>query len=279
MLQTAKKTIVIFGIAALASSCRGSAQQATHTPEISHLRVMATTSTAPLARDLIHSYIREDSLFVISLTEGNWAAVQKQLESDATFFGLTNFLPDSTSFWATPVGEDGLAIIVHPSLQLDFLTASQLRAIFSGTVQNWREVGGANLPIIVVSREVGADTRSVFQQLVMGERPVTAAARLAPTSQTMLNIVTSTQGAIGYTSYGSLDANVAVVPIAGSADETPISLTLETIDNKTYPLRMPILLVGQNEPRPDSIIYEFFLWIQQGEGQSIVRRHYAPISE
>ncbi|MBZ0307747.1 MAG: substrate-binding domain-containing protein [Anaerolineae bacterium] len=277
MLKTAKRTIVIFGLAALASSCRGMAQQATHTPEISHLRVIATTSTAPLAQDLIQAYVREDALFVISLSEANWSAVQKQLTDDPAFFGITTFLPEASTLWATPIGEDGLAIIVHPDLQLDVLTAAQLRTIFSGGVRNWREVGGPNLPIVVVSREAGADTRAVFERLVMGERPVSGAAVLAPTSSSILDIVATTEGAISYTSFGSLNNRVRVVPVAASANDTPVPPTLQTIANKTYPLRMPILIVSQKQPDSNSTIYEFFLWIQQGGGQEIIRQRYAPL--
>ncbi len=277
MLKTAKRTIVIFGIAALASSCRGMAQQATHTPEISQLRLVATTSTAPLARDLIQSYIREDALFVVSLEEGNWAHVQMQVEADSNFFGLTSFLPDSSALWATPIGEDGLAIVVHPSVEIESLTAAQLRSIFSGNIQNWREVGGTTLPLVVVSREPGADTRAVFERLVMGERPISGAALLAPTHPGMLDLVAATPGAIGYTSFGALTPQVKVVAIAASADETPILPSLQTLENHTYPLRMPILLVGQNEPT--DLVYEFFLWMQQGGGQAIVRQRYVPLSE
>lgn len=278
MLKTAKRTIVIFGLAALASGCRGIAHQATHTPEISHLRLMATTSSAPLARDLIQSYVREDSLFVISLSEANWSAVQKQVNEDPAFFGMTMFLPDASTLWATPIGEDGLAIIVHPALKLNALTAPQLRTIFSGSVRNWREVGGPDLPIVVVSREAGADTRSVFERLVMGERPISGTAVLAPSSSSVLNIVSATEGAISYASFGSLDNRVAVVPIAGSAADTPITPSLPTIIDRSYPLRMPILIVSQREPQPDTPVYEFFVWVQQGSGQNIVRQRYAPLN-
>lgn len=278
MLKAAKRTIVIFGLAALASSCRGMAQQATHTPEISHLRVIATTSTAPLAQDLIQAYVREDALFVVSLSEANWSAVQKQITDDPAFFGLTTFLPDDSTLWATPIGEDGLAIIVHPSVQMDVLTAAQLRNIFSGGVRNWREVGGADLPMVVVSREAGADTRAVFERLVMGERPITGAAVLAPTSSSVLDIVATTEGAISYASFGSLDNRVRVVPVAASINDTPILPSLQTITDKTYPLRMPILIVSQQPPDPNTTIYEFFLWIQQGGGQTIIRQHYAPLN-
>lgn len=278
MIKTAKRTIVIVGIAAFASSCRGLAQEATHTPALSTLRVVATTTTAPLARDFSQAYIREDALFVLSLSEANWQGVQNELLNDESVYGLTTFLPDGANLWAAPLGEDAIAIITHVDLNIPVLSAEQLRSIFTGTINNWQDVGGPNLPIVLVSREEEADSRLAFQHLVMGERRISGNARLATSSPDTLDIVATTIGSIGYVSLGLIDERVRVTPVVGQVGETPITPSLETIADGSYPLRTPILLVGQREPDADSVAYEFFIWLQQGGGQTIIGRNYVPLT-
>ncbi len=65
------------------------------------------------------------------------------------------------------VALDGLAVVVHPANPLSQLTQDQLAAIFSGSVSNWKDVGGSDLPIVVLSREVNSGTHVYFKEHVL----------------------------------------------------------------------------------------------------------------
>ena len=64
------------------------------------------------------------------------------------------------------VAIDGIAVCVDPANEVADLTKEQLTNIYNGTVTNWKEVGGADEPIIVIGREAGSGTRGAFEELV-----------------------------------------------------------------------------------------------------------------
>jgi phosphate transport system substrate-binding protein len=173
--------------------------------------------------------------------------------------------------WSTPVGEDGIAIVVHPSNAIADLTAAQLRTIWQGRVANWNALGGANVQLIVVARDETSSAAAILQTMVLGDRRVTRAAQLATTSQAVIDIVSAEPGAIGYVSMGYLSSAVRAVPLDGTLP------TPDTVTGGQYPLRTPILFAGLHEPGNDPY-RAFFAWAQSPEGQAVVRRHYGALA-
>src|SRR5574341_667287 len=138
------------GFSLLVVGCRATRLQTTPTPTVSQLNLLTTSTTTPLAQSLSQAYIRQDTLFLISLHETNWRGVENQIAADPSLYGMTTFLPEGSNLWAAPLGEDGIAIITHPGTKVPVLIASQLRGIFSGGIGSWSKVGGADMPITVV---------------------------------------------------------------------------------------------------------------------------------
>jgi phosphate transport system substrate-binding protein len=174
------------------------------------------------------------------------------------------------------LGQDGVAVVVHPQLSVAGLTAANLRDIFSGTATDWSELGWESQEIVVVSREAGADIRQAFELQVMGQRRITLSARLATSDQAMLAIVANTPGAVGYMSMAATDSRVKTVPVAATVNDPLVMPTPQTIADGRYPLRMPLIIVGEEAPVPGDGYYEFIIWAQ-GEGQEVIARSYAPL--
>jgi len=191
---------------------------------------------------------------------------------------LTTYLPPSVHLWAAPIGQDGIAIIIHRMNTIPALTVEQVRTLFQGRVTRWSQIGGPDLPVTVVSREAGADTRLAFDALVMGDRRITPGARLALSSQSMVEIVSSEPGAVGYVSMAFLNEQVRSVPVAPGAGMPPVPLTPETVSTGAYPLHTPILVVGPNPPAEDSIYRDWFAWMQSVAGQAVVGQRYGTLS-
>jgi phosphate transport system substrate-binding protein len=103
--------------------------------------------------------------------------------------------------------------------------------------------------------------------MVLGERIVTRAARLATTDQAVIDIVGSDRGAIGYVSMAYVTGRVRVVPLDG------VLPTPDTVSANQYPLRTPIIFVGLRAPNDDGY-RAFFAWTQSPEGQAVVKRRY-----
>ncbi len=261
-----KRTLVIAAFTLVSCSSR-IVPAATPTFQTTTLRLYATTATAPLINDLAASYSHFYP-YTFDIVTGNYEAMlDSLLRGDSRYF-LSNHLPTDT-LWAAPVGQDGIAIIVHPVNPLTELTTAQLRRIYQGHIPNWRELGGADADMVVISREDGSGTRAEFEQLVMGERRTTLGARIAPSSSAVLRSVAQLPGGIGYVSMGYLDSSVRAMSIDGVAP------TLDNVYENTYPLRSTLYFVGLEEPQDD---YRIFIgWVQSPEGQAVVAHHYAPL--
>lgn len=112
---------------------------------------------------------------------------------------------------------DAIAIIVNPSNPVSNLTKAQLKGIFGGRIQNWREVGGADLPIVLVNRDEASGTREAFQKRVLGGESFYKRAVIQPGSGQVRSIVEGTPAAIGYMSLGYVTRQVKVVKYGGVA--------------------------------------------------------------
>jgi phosphate transport system substrate-binding protein len=257
----------------------------TATPQTVTIHIMATTATDPLLHELAAAYERPGTLLAISSAVADWTTISERLLSGETSFALTTYLPADSKLWAAPIGQDGIAIITDTANQISLLTVDELRRIFRGQVTTWAEVGsaagGANIPVTVVSREDGADTRFVFEALVMDSHPITPGARLALSSESMVEIVTSTPGAIGYVSMGwvqSAGDQVRIVPILDEArSDVPRIPTAQALSEGLYPLRAPILIVGLQPPEAGTASYDWFAWMQSEPGQQILGQRYGTL--
>jgi len=279
MLQ-AKRTIVILSLAL--AGCRSSIAQPTITPQIYNVRVLATTSTHVLLQDLASDYAHSGVQLVLEGVPLGWDAVYSHLQAGDVPYALTSYLPLDANLWVAPIGQDGLAIVVHPTNDIPLLSMNHLQLIFQGRAVTWDEVGGPEgLPITVISREAGADTRLIFETLVMGDRHTTLNARLVLSDSSVLDTVARIPGAIGYVSMGLLDSRVRAVPLlpadGGEAGGTGVLPSPDTVGAGLYPLVTPIVIVGLVPPDSDSIYRAWFAWMQSEEGQAVVTRRYGPL--
>jgi phosphate transport system substrate-binding protein len=144
----------------------------------------------------------------------------------------------------TTIARDGIAVIVNPDVTVDGLTKAQVRDIFAGVITNWSEVGGADTPIVVVSREEGSGTRGAFQEMVMGgEEPVIVdTAILQPSNGALLTTVSTTPDSIGFLSFGYLDTSVKALAIDG------IEPTVENALSGAYPVVRPFNMLTNGAP-------------------------------
>lgn len=270
-MRRARRTFAIVALSLV--SC--SAQVLPASTPTSHtiaLKLYATTATIPLLNDLVASYTASHPDFVFEVLTGNYQIALEKLAADEIPYFLSNHLPDDTTnvpIMAWPLGQDGLAVIVHPTNPVMKLTTNQLRGIYLGHVSNWREVGGEDTDITVISREDGSGTRAEFERLIIGERRTTQSAQIAPSSAAMIASVGRERGGIGYVSMSYLSGDVRALIIDG------VQPTLDNVYDNTYPLRATLYVVGLDEPEDNyrNLIY----WLQSPDGQAVVGQHYAPM--
>ncbi len=274
-MKRAKHTIVILSLAL--ASCRGPVFSPTATPQTLTVRFVATTATYPLLQDLAAGYVRPGFLLTVDSAAASWDTVYGQLLAGEVPYALTTYLPPDAGLWAAPIGQDGIAVIVHAATLTPALTLDDLRRIFQGQIATWADLGGTDQPITIVSRDSGADTRHIFEALVLGDHKPALGARLALSSQSVVDIVGSTPGAVGYVSMAFLTDSVRAVPLAGHSGEPSYLPTPATVSQDLYPLRAPVLVVGLQAPGDQDVYRDWFAWMQSSAGQMIVGQHYGTL--
>ncbi|MBU4268542.1 MAG: phosphate ABC transporter substrate-binding protein [Acidobacteria bacterium] len=171
------------------------------------------------------------------------------------------------------VALDGLAVVVNTANPLSQLTLDQLAAIFSGSVSNWQEVGGADLPIVLLSREVNSGTHVYFKEHVLrrgkeNQVEFAASALMLPSSQAIADEVAQNPGAIGYYGMGYISAREKALAIAMDSASPYIQPTIENVVSQAYPISRPLIMVTHG--KPSGLVARFIDFVLSPEGQKIV---------
>lgn len=161
------------------------------------------------------------------------------------------------------IGVDGIAVVIHPSNPINNLSLEQIRDIFSGKINNYKEVGGPDKRIVLVEREDGSGTRSMFESFVMNNTDVSTRALQKPASGAIRFTISGNEYAIGYLGIGYLDGTIKPVSINGVAP------TEENIRTHHYPISRNLYLITKGDPT--GLTKEFIDFIMSDEGQQIVK--------
>jgi len=242
---------------------------------VTALRLYATTPAIPLIHNLTTTYSRLNPSITFEITTGDYEAMVQEVMRDDTAYLVTNHLDAQSPLWAAPIGQDGIAVIVHPDNDISAMTTAQLRDIYQGWTNHWSDLGGKLGETVVVSREQGSGTRAEFESLIMGSRRTTSNAQIAPSSAASVQSVARQPNSIGYVSMSYLNDSVRALTIDGAAP------TLENVYNNVYPLRSILYVTGLREPTDDNGLeadYRAFIgWMQSPEGQALIAHGYAPL--
>lgn len=171
---------------------------------------------------------------------------------------------------------DALVIVVHPSNPIAQLSYEDLRRIYLGEVRNWKELGGKDMVIVVVSRDSSSGTYGTFKELVLENREVTAGALFQSSNGAVATTVASTPGAIGYVGLGYLQPGLKALPLAMTAAGPFVTASVETALSLEYPLARPLFMITNGYPQ--GAVAQVIRFALSDEGQKLVlEAGYAPI--
>ena len=224
-----------------------------------------STAFQPFAEKLAEQYMATHKNVNITVQGGGSAVGIQSALSGAAQIGMADLvtLPEEAkALTATAVARDGIAVVVNPANKVVGLTTQQIRDIFNGKVQNWKEADGANAPITVVSREAGSGTRSSFEQIVR-DITLTKDALIQDSNGTIRETVANDANAVGYLSHGMLNDKIKAVKVDGQV------CTTESILGGKYLLVRPIYLLVKGEASLE--IKGFIDYILSPEGQQTIK--------
>lgn len=165
---------------------------------------------------------------------------------------------------AHPVAMDGVCVIVHPSNPVKALRLDQVRRIYKGEIRNWKDLGGPDSPIVVVSRDTSSGTYETFEEKVMKKEKMWDGVEYVNSNPQAYNRVKETPGAIGYVGLGFLDNKVSALSIEG------ILPSRRTIVSGAYPISRPLFLFTNGYPPLGSLIHTFVTFFLTEKGQEII---------
>ena len=172
------------------------------------------------------------------------------------------------------VAGDAIAVVVHPDNPVEGLTIAQLSDIFTGKITNWREVGGEDRPIVLLSRESNSGTHVFFLEQVVrqGDKDdkslFSPDTLLMPSSEGISAEVRQNPNAIGYDGLGYVTHDQKVVAVASAEGGGYVMPTVETVKDGSYPIARGLYIYTAGEPQ--GAILEYLDWILGPEGQQIV---------
>jgi len=164
------------------------------------------------------------------------------------------------------VAIDGIAVVVNPANGVEALTMEQLGQIFRGEITNWKDVGGADKQIVLLSRDSSSGTYEYFKEEVVAAEDenaeYAASAKLLPSNQAIADEVAANEAGIGYIGLGYLTDAVSVVAIDG------VKASVETATDGSYPISRFLYMYSNGEV--DGVMQAYLDWILGPEGQQLV---------
>ncbi len=161
------------------------------------------------------------------------------------------------------VAMDGIALVVHPSNPVGKLTLEQIRGIYTGKIRNWKELGGPDQGLVVISRDTNSGTYESFETLVMNKEKMTDRTEYVGSNGAIRQRVLSTPAAIGYVGLAFIEG---VKPLLVNG----IEVTPETVVKKTYPIARPLYMYTNGRPKAGTPLAGFMALSATAEGKRMV---------
>lgn len=250
--------------------------EATQTESGSKIVLVGSTSVDPLAQKLAEAYkVSNPGVEIEIQAVGSSAGIKAAIDGSASI-GMSSreLKEEEIAEGVTPhvICKDGIAVAINPENPVQNLTKEQVQKIFLGEIKNWKEVGGNDEEIIVVSRESGSGTRGAFEEILKIEKEVEGkkisglvenALQAEGTGAVKANVA-SKSNAIGYVSLGYIDETIKTVQVDG------VDATAENILSGTYPVARPFVLVTKGDV--SEIDQAFLDFVMSSEGQAEVEK-------
>jgi len=255
LVSTLKIILLVF-IVALNSGCAKK--------NANGLILAGSTSVQPFAETLSEAYMKIHPEISIDVQGGGSSAGIMSAQTNTADIGMSSrkLKDEEKTLWSVEIARDGLAVIIHPDNPITSLTLSQIRAIYSGTITNWKQLGGKDKEIHVITREEGSGTRSAFEDLAMNKVEIDPRSIVQDSNGTVRQLVGDDRYAIGYISLGLVNSKVKAIEIDG------VAASRENVLDGTYILSRPYLFVLSAEPVGE--VKKFIDFVLSAEGRALL---------
>ncbi len=230
------------------------------------ITIAGSTSVEPFAGLLAEEYMIHHPQCHIYVQGGGSTAGIEAVRSHAAHIGMSSrsLMGREKSLHTVIIAKDAIAIIVNPKNPIQDLSLVKVRDVFSGKIGNWKELGGHDHPIVLVTREEGSGTREAFQKLVMGEEEISLEALVQDSNGAIRQVVAGDPNAVGYISLGLVNEKVRSLNISG------VEPSVKNIESGRYHLVRPFLFIFNSEPAGEA--KAFLDFVMSPEAQRLLSK-------
>ncbi len=239
-----------------------------------NIHIDGSTTVLPIAQKVAEGYMKEHPDVNISVSGGGSGnGIKGIIDGTVDIGDSSRFIKQDEVKLAVEKGGypipfaiayDCIVPVVHPSNSVSKITLEQLKAIYKGELTNWKELGGPDLKIVVISRDTSSGTYEVWEERVMNKERVSPAAMLQASNGAIVQAVSSNKFAIGYIGLGYVNQTVKPLPV------NDIPGTEENTLNGRYPISRPLFMFTRGWPTGDTMNFINYVLTPQ-KGQKMVK--------
>ena len=232
------------------------------------LVINGSTTVLPIVQKATEAFSKENPSVSISLSGGGSGNGIKALVDGLTTIAMSSrdikssevelAKKNSVSPYRIAVAVDAIVPVVNNANPVKNLTMAQLKAIYEGKIKNWKEVGGSDASIVVVSRDSSSGTFETWEELVIPR------ALLQTSNGTVVQTVAKNKNSIGYIGIGYLDKQTKALTVDGKV------ATADTAKSKQWPLARELYFFTNGAPKADAKTFVDFM-LDANKGQKCVK--------
>ena len=233
-----------------------------------------STTVGPIAKAFADYYKEKSGVGATISESGSGNGVKSLINGACDIANMSRFMKDSefktcVEKGILPVAHvvafDGLAVVVNPANKVSALTDAQIADIYTGKISNWKQLGGDDAEIVVISRDTNSGTYETFNELILRKKAVVKGAEYVGSKGQAKTRVASTKNAIAYVGLGFVDDTVKTLSVDG------ILPSAKTIVSGKYPIARPLFMFTNGYPKMGSAVYDFVTLHLTEEGREIVK--------
>jgi phosphate transport system substrate-binding protein len=236
--------------------------------------IKGSTTVLPVAQGTLEAYMKANPGVQMSLSGGGSGEGVKALIDKTTDIATSSReikkeeVALAASKGVKPVAHvvayDAIIPVVHPKNKVKNLSIDQLSQIYQGKITNWKEVGGDDLKIVVISRDSSSGTFESWDHFVMKKAKVTPRAQMLASNGALVTAVAKNKYAIAYLGIGYVNKSVIPLQVNG------ITASVQTAMSKEYPMSRELYMYTNGEP--EGRVARYIAFVKSADGQKIVAK-------
>jgi len=236
--------------------------------------IKGSTTVLPIAQKVAEAYMKEHPDVKITISGGGSGnGIKALIDGSTDIADSSRFIKEKEVKLAIERGAypvpfavayDCIVPVVHPSNPVKNISMEQLKDVYMGKIKNWKEMGGPDRPIVVISRDTSSGTYEVWHEKVLKKERVFPGALLQASNGAIVQAVSKNKNAIGYIGLGYMEESVKALTVDGvqGSEQTTLS--------GTYPVSRALYMFTAGWPKGDTMKFINYV-IHPEKGQKLVR--------